>query len=58
MGHKGRKRPEVRYDTPGRECAHADKGCCPRCMGAEGTKRIPQFRMKMPKGIRRVLKHN
>lgn len=20
------------YDTPGRECAHANKGCCPRCL--------------------------
>lgn len=22
----------VIYDTPGRECYHADKGCCARCL--------------------------
>jgi hypothetical protein len=26
------KRQRVNYNTPGRECAHADKGCCPRCI--------------------------
>lgn len=23
--------PRVSYDTPDRECVHADKGCCPAC---------------------------
>jgi hypothetical protein len=29
-----RKGPPVRplvFKTPGRECAHATKGCCPKC---------------------------
>lgn len=26
------QRPKVIYNTPGRECQHADKGCCPRCI--------------------------
>lgn len=26
------KRKKVVYKTPGRECAHADKGCCPKCI--------------------------
>lgn len=25
-------RKQVIYNTPGRECAHADKGCCPACL--------------------------
>lgn len=29
---KARRRKPVIYHTPGRECAHANKGCCPRCM--------------------------
>lgn len=30
--HQRKKsRPKVVYDTPGRECQHADRGCCPRC---------------------------
>ena len=34
MTMKGTKmggRPRITYDTPERECAHADKGCCPTC---------------------------
>lgn len=26
------KRKRVVFNTPGRECPHADKGCCPQCL--------------------------
>lgn len=29
QGPKGR--PKVVFKTPGRECAHVDAGCCPKC---------------------------
>ena len=32
MPNKKGGRPKVVYHTPGRECAHADKGCCPKCL--------------------------
>lgn len=26
------KNKKVSYRTPGRECPHADSGCCPQCL--------------------------
>jgi hypothetical protein len=37
---KPQKRKLVIFNTPERECAHADRGCCPKCldpMGHTGT---------------------
>ena len=33
----GKLKTVRRYDTPGRECAHADKGCCPKCLDPMAT---------------------
>ena len=38
---KRKKRPPVIYHTPGRECSHADSGCCPSCM--TGRPRVTLF---------------
>lgn len=41
---KGKK---VIYRTPGRECSHADRGCCPKCFDPAGIlKSTREFRIK------------
>lgn len=55
------KRKKVIYKTPGRECAHADRGCCPKCIdpcrlmpaSRLGSKIVKQVRKpKLSKWIR------
>lgn len=41
-------RPKVTYDTPGRECVHADKGCCKDCLDPMKTTRV-RLRSRTPR---------
>lgn len=35
------------YNTPGRECSHALRGCCPKCFDPAGIlKSTREFRLK------------
>jgi hypothetical protein len=40
------------YDTPGRECRHADDGCCPRCFNPFATTRAREGRGEGWQGLR------
>jgi hypothetical protein len=33
-----RIKKKLTFKTPGRECPHADRGACPRCMAGVATK--------------------
>lgn len=35
-----KKKKLIVYHTPGRECAHADKGCCPTCFSPQVFRRF------------------
>jgi hypothetical protein len=41
MNASTRRRRRVVYKTPGRECPHADRGCCPKCRGPHHVTKFP-----------------
>lgn len=40
-----KKRPKLVFKTPGRECQHADRGMCPRCLNPLTPRKYRMFRI-------------